>query len=102
MAYDYNPNPLQQTTIYPVNFNGTYGSDPIYGDGSPYGGNSQVEQWRVFLDKQRCQSIQITLNELYDPSLGVAAGAGLTLSGINMVIGTKKGYPVLQPSLSVG
>lgn len=103
MAFDYNPAPQQQVLIQPVNFNGFYGDDPLYGDSSPYGGaNSAVEQWRVFLSTQKCESIQITLQENFDNTIGPPAGAGLTLSGINLVYGIKKSYTTLKPTLSVG
>ena len=49
------------------------------------------------LTKQKCESLQIKVSEVYDPSLGVQAGAGLTLSGMNFIIGVKKGYgPISQ------
>lgn len=102
LAYDYNPSPSQTVLITPVNFNGVYGSDPLYGDSSPYGGNSQVEQWRVFVERQKCQSFQITLQEMFDNSLGAEAGFGLTLSGLNLVVGVKKGWNTLNPNLSAG
>lgn len=102
IAYDYNSSPSQVTLLTPDNFSGFYGDDPLYGDQSPYGGEGNVEQWRVFLEKQRCESFQISIQENYDPSLDVAAGAGLTLSGLNMVVGVKKGYAVLKASRSVG
>ena len=101
IAYDYDPSATQVATISPVNYSGTYGDDPLYGDGSPYGGGTQVEQWRVFLTRQKCQSFQISFQETYDSSIGPAAGAGLTLSGINLVVGVKKGWNTLKPSLSV-
>ena len=100
IAFDYDSNPTQSTLIQPVNFNPAYGNDPLYGNQSPYGGPSNVEQWRVFLTNQKCQSMQINLQENYDPSFGTIAGAGLTLSGINFVMGIKKGYTTLKPSLS--
>lgn len=102
IAYDYNPQPSQSTVISPDNFSGTYGTDSFYGGGSPYGGPPQLEQWRVFLQKQKCQSFQVSISESYDPSMGQAAGAGFTMSGLNLVVGTKKGYPKLASAKSVG
>lgn len=102
IAYDYNPFFEQSSMINPINFNENYGEDPLYGSGSPYGGNTTVEQWRIFLQKQKCESFQIKLSEIYDPSFNVQAGAGLTLSGLNLIVGVKLGYPKLKPSLSVG
>lgn len=58
---------------------------------------SNVEQWRVFLQRGKCQAFQLTISEN-----DTTVGAGLTLSGLNMVIGKKKGYPVRRQNLSVG
>lgn len=92
IAYDYESTPLQYPLITPRNYAPTYGADSPYGQGSPYGGPGSLEQWKVFFVKQRCQAFQIQFQELYDPSFGVPAGAGLTLSGLNLVYGQKKGY----------
>lgn len=102
IAYDYDPTIVQQSIISPDNFSGYYGDDSLYGGSSPYGGISDVEQYRVFLNKQKCQAFQVTIREIYDGTYGVPAGAGLTLSGINLVVGTKKGYPTLAAKYSVG
>lgn len=101
IAYDYNPSPTQSTTITPDNFAGTYGSASIYGGGT-YGGSSNVEQWRVDLDQQKCQAFQLTLTEHYDSTLGVTAGAGLTLSGIDLTVGIKGKAPKLPASRTTG
>jgi hypothetical protein len=102
VAFDYNPAVQQSSLITPTNYSPAYGDDPFYGSGTPYGGPASVEQWRVFTRQQKCQSIQVSITELYDPSYGVAAGAGCTLSGLNFVIGAKKGYPRLASAKSVG
>jgi len=92
LAYDYNSSPVQAAQFTPDNFNQFYGVDSPYGGVSPYGGNSNAEKGRIFFEKQKCESIQIIIDEIYDASLGQAAGQGLTLSGLNVVIGVKKGY----------
>lgn len=74
IAYDFNSSVLQTATITPTN---TIGS------------GSQVEQWVVNFQRQQCQSFQLTFNEV---SSGTA-GAGLSLSGINLVYGRKKTFP---------
>jgi hypothetical protein len=102
IAYDYNPAPTQVTLLTPDNYNKPWGGDALWGSGDTWGGTSTVENWRVFLQQQKCRSFQIAIQELYDPSLGVPAGAGLTLSGLNLVIGSKKGFATLRPSRSVG
>ncbi len=100
LAYDYDPAIRQTTIISPTNFAPAYGLSSPYGGGPAYGGPSSVEQWRIFLNKQKCQSIQITVTELYDASLGIVAGAGFTMSGINLVAAGKAGYPKLAASES--
>lgn len=102
VLYDYNPTAEQVSVISPDNFNGTYGDDPLYGSSAAYGGNPSKEQWRVFLARQKCQSFSIQINEIYDSSFGVQAGAGFTMSGINLVVGLKSGYPRLKDANAVG
>jgi len=87
IAYDYISTPAQTSIITPIQQN-IAPQVPSLDD---------LEQWRVFLQTQKCQAFQITLTEI-DSSVG----EGLTLSGINMVIGRKKGYPVRRQNLSVG
>ena len=111
ISYDYNSSQTQSTLISPNNYGPAYGSSsmPVYGQLNPYGGgssdsgaSSNLEQWRVFLTKQRCTSFQITLQEVYDPSFGVPAGQGLTLSGLNLVVAVKKGWRPQPSATSAG
>ncbi len=101
IAYDFRE-PTQQSIITPTNYTGVYGSDSLYGQTSPYGGEGPVLQWRVQLETQKCQAFQITVKEQFDPSYGTVAGAGFTLSGITGVITLKKGYRPLRAANSVG
>jgi hypothetical protein len=102
VAYDYNPNPTSQTIITPSNFTPAYGNDLTYGSGTPYGGQSVLEQRRIFFQQQRCESFQLIVNEIYDPSYGVVAGKGLTLSGIDLIVGVKKGWRPYKAASSTG
>lgn len=107
IAYDYTPSPSQSTVITPNNYSAAYGGNGAddqnpYGQQEVYGGPSDVEQWRVFLSQQRCQAFQIELNEIYDASFGVSAGAGLTLSGINCIVGIKSGFTTIAARNSTG
>lgn len=78
VAFDYDPAIVQTTTISPTNL----------------GTTNPVEQWRVFFERQKCEAFQLTITEAYDASKGLPAGAGLTLSGLDLVVGLKKGgYP---------
>lgn len=99
VAYDYNPSPTQSFIISPDNYAAPYGSDPLYGNNT-YGGSTNIEQWRIFLTQQKCQAFQITITEVFDASFGTIPGAGLTLSGIDLVVGAKGGYPRLRAAHS--
>ncbi len=97
IAYDYNPSPSQSLVIVPTNYSASWGSDQVWGQSTPWGGSPTLEQWRIFFQQQRCQAFQIYFNEIFDSSYGVPAGAGLTLSGLNMIVGVKKGWtPILS------
>lgn len=102
ISYNYNSAPEQSTLISPTNYNPAFGGDDIYGSSTPFGGNKALEQWRVFLTRQRCQSFQISINEIYDASFGVPAGQGLTLSGLNLVISIHRGWRTISAAHSVG
>lgn len=102
IAYDYNSSPSQSVLITPDNFAGSYGDSSPYGQESSYGGPGNIEQWRIFLKKQRCQSFQLTLTEVFDNSHGTSAGQGLTLSGINLVYSAKKGWVPISNAHSAG
>lgn len=105
IAYNYGPSPTQSVMINPTNYAGYYGGPDqlnIFGQGGSYGGPGSLEQWRVFLSTQKCQSFQVTVNEVFDPAQGTPPGAGLTFSGLNLVVGAKKGYVPLPASQSVG
>ena len=101
IAYDYNPSPTQSTLISPTNYTPAYGISSPYGEGN-YGGPGNIEQWRVFLSTQRCQAFQITLDEVFDPSFGASTGQGLTLSGINLIYGSKKQFFPASNAQSAG
>lgn len=99
IAYDYQNNSAQTLVITPDNYAGLYGDLPIvYGQGDVFGGAGSLEQWQVYFNKQKVQSVKVTVQEMYDSSLGGVPGAGLTFSGLNFEIGLKKGSPTLRAS----
>lgn len=104
IAYDYNDSPSQSVLITPDNYGQPYGNDPYYGTQSQggFGGPGDVEQWRVFFSTQKCQSFQLSISEVFDNQYSTVPGAGLTLSGLNMVVGLKKSYVPIQASRSAG
>lgn len=102
VAYDYNSDPAQITTINPDNFSPPWGISTPWGGDGVWGGSTNVEDQRLFFERQKCQSFQIIVDEIFDPSFGTEAGAGLTLSGLNLTIGVKKLYPTLSAAKSFG
>jgi hypothetical protein len=102
IAYDYNPAPSQVSLITPTNYNPPLGTDSPLGQGTPYGGQSNVLDWRIFLTRQRCESFQVSLQEVYDASFGVPAGQGLALSGINLVYASKQKFRPQPARHSIG
>lgn len=104
MAYDYSASPSQSVILTPNNFAPTYaqaGYGP-YGQNNPYAGPATLEQFRLFLERQRCQAFSITLEEIYDGTYGVPAGAGLTISGLNVVCGFKQKFVPISSAQSFG
>lgn len=105
ILYDYDVNPSQSVLISPVNYSTPYGSglsQSPYGQGNPYGGPKSLEDWQIFFEQQRCMAFAIDLQEVFDPSFDTVAGAGFTLSGLNLVMGFKKGYKPQPTALSAG
>lgn len=102
IAYDYNSAASQQTVITPDNYNAPWGGDSTWGSNALWGGQPRLEAWKIFTQKQQCQAFQITLNEIFDASYDTAAGAGLTISGLNCVIGIKKAYRPSPAKNTVG
>jgi hypothetical protein len=104
ISYDYNPSPSQEVIIAPTNYAPPYGDvlNGNYGQLGPYGGPGNVEQWRIFLKRQKCQAFQIALNETFDRSFGTLPGAGLSFSGLNLVVGAKKAYKPQKAAESIG
>lgn len=99
VAYDFKPG-IVQTGQVRVTPHKKYGDDKFYGSGDTYGGESNVEQYRFNLKEQKCQSIQVTIEEALDSS-NYELGAGLNLEAINLVYGIKRGYPKLSDAKSV-
>ncbi len=101
-AYNYNSSPSQAVIVSPDNFSPNWGNEAQWGSGPDWGGPGNVFQARVFPEIQKCESFQITVNENYDPSFGIPSGQGLSLSGMNLIVGVKKGYRIQKASRSFG
>ncbi len=105
LTYDYETAPSQSIVISPNNYSTPFGSglsQSPYGQGDPYGGPSSLESWRVFLERQRCMAFGIKLQEIFDATFGVKAGAGLTISGLNVVCAFKKAFRPQSSAESAG
>lgn len=92
----------EQAIITPTNATGVYGSDDLYGQTTPYGGTGILEQWRIQTATQKCQTFQFSLQEIYDPSLSLPAGAGFTLSTMTCTIGVNRSYRPVKAANSIG
>jgi hypothetical protein len=102
IAYDYNTSAVQQTLIQPTNYSPPWGGDPNWGGSSAWGGSTPVEQWRLFLQQQKTQSIQVTVSEIFDSQYGTVPGLGLSLSGMALLYGLKGNIIKLPAAQSVG
>lgn len=103
MAYNFNASALQAITVTPDNYGGSWGSEALWGSGQEWGGSEgNVFTARLFPSTQKCQSFQLSVQELYDPSYGTQPGAGLTLSGLSLIAGVKRGFRTQSAKKSFG
>jgi len=104
VAYDYNPSPPQATVVQPSNFAQPWGGEAQWGSGGAWGGTqyANVFEARVFPQQQKCEAFQVTITEVFDPALSAAPGQGLSLSGLNLIVGTKRGYRTQSAGRSFG
>ncbi len=112
-AFDFNPILTQQTYINAttaLNSN-IYGNDPVFGINSPFGGEYPTYQWRIFTDKQQCETIQITLEDipftgfyadLQGTQIHASYNESLSISAISLELGTKKGLNKMPANRSFG
>lgn len=86
--FDYEQSPSQVVPITPL----TPAQPEVPVDGYP----QTLESWRIFLSRQRCMAFAV---EIAESSTG---GPGLNLSGLNLVVGMKKGYRPQPAAISAG
>jgi hypothetical protein len=100
IAYDFNPNAIQQNYIDAATLIGpmTYGSDATYGASAVYGGAYPQYQWRVDPAQQKCESIQISIEDIQSSNFG----EGFSLSAIAFQVGLKAGFNPMSAKASFG
>jgi hypothetical protein len=101
LAYDYGY-PEQSIIVTPDNYNPNWGDDPVWGSNQGWGGIGNSFQVRIFPKKQKCQTFQLAIQEVYDSTYKVPPGQGLSLSGMNIVVGVKKGFSPQSSGRSFG
>jgi hypothetical protein len=103
LSYDYSSAVQQQTLVTPNNYVAPWGGEANWGAGGPWGGSGNVFEARIFPQTQKCETFQVTINEIFDGTYPTPnGGQGLTLSGMNLVVGVKKGYRTNKASQSFG
>lgn len=100
VAYNYNDSFLHQSIIHPLNFSPS--TPGPFGVITPFGSPRDLEQWRIHAKQQLCESFKIKVSEVFDPSFGTVAGAGLTISGINCKVLLKKALRPIRGAHAVG
>lgn len=98
MAENFNSSPFQQTYIDGTLTTGTYGSSDPYGDETPYGGSFPAYQFRIFMSRQKGESIQVTIED----TQGSDFGEGYSISNLAFEVGVKKGANKVKAAQSYG
>lgn len=100
IAYDYNSSVRHSTLITPDNFSSSVPSP--FGVPTPFGSPGNKEQWRVHSKIQLCESFQLSITEVFDPTLSTVPGAGFTMSGISCNVLIKKATRPIKGSNVAG
>jgi hypothetical protein len=107
LAYNYNSSSQQQIQVLPNNYAQNWGNEAQWGSGPKWGGSNgdgNVFSARLFPEKQKCQSFQVSVQEqpaLYSTGFP-AYGEGLSLSGLMLTVGIKKGSRTQSANQSFG
>lgn len=101
IAYNYNPSFVSKPQIQPKNFSNAIAS-PFGDQPAPFGSPIDLEQWLIHSQYQKCQSFQITMQEIFNPAFGTAAGPGFTLSGLNFITNVKRGSRPIAQNVTTG
>ena len=97
-AYDFSDVATETVVIdaYALLNNPLYGDDVVYGDSTPYGGDFPLYQFRYMLPRQKCESIQLTIEDTQTDQIG----EGYQLSALGFELGIKEGLNKLGPNRS--
>lgn len=98
VAYDFNPNPTQDVLIDTEDNieDLVYGGDSVYGESTPYGGAYPLYQWQINLARQKCESIQFTIEDIQNGNYG----QGYSISSLSLIVGVKEGLNKLASTRS--
>lgn len=99
VAYDFNPYATQISLIRAGELLETpkYGDDATYGESSPYGGKFPQYQFYSKLNRQKCETIQITIEDIQQ---GASFGEDVAFSALAFEVGVKKGLDKLPATNS--
>jgi hypothetical protein len=100
IAYDNNPVFIQSDYIdsASLNANGTYGNSSLYGADAVYGGVFPDERFQVHLARQKCSSIQISVEDVQSSNFG----EGFSLSALVFQVGLKQGLQKIAAGRMAG
>ena len=99
VAYDYDSSVTQNLQIQTDNLNlTTWGSDSVYGNSSPYGGGTNLYQYRINIQRQKCQAIQFSFYDLISNTPSEA----WDISSLTFEVGGKTGFNKLGKANSIG
>lgn len=100
LAYNFNPNVEQTVSFNPGSIydNDLYGESTPYGDEDTYGSEYPLEQFVVYPDIQKCESIQVTIEDVSNS----VDGQCLSLSSLGFEVGVEGGLNRLPSSNKFG
>jgi hypothetical protein len=101
VSYDFNPVEVEDVIIdaYTLLNNPAYGVPTPYGDPIQepvYGGPYPLYQFRYMVPRQKCESIQVTIEDIQTDDIG----EGYQMSSLAFEVGVKEGLNKLGPTRS--
>ncbi len=98
-AYDFNPSATQESLKVIRDVTGPYGSDTFYGESTPYGGAFPQYQYYSQPSRQKCETIQITIE---DARIDSTFGESVAFSALAFEVGIKTGLTKLAATKAMG